>query len=945
MKDKIFPPLSRRELEGAAIARNAAAQGMVLLHNSKGVLPLTPGKVALFGNGAARTVRGGTGSGDPFNGGLSGGGDIDVDLSPRYHINILDAFLAEGFTVLNEPQLRVYAEKYDLAKRNMSDHVMSVFMYPEERLTSASTEHSRDTDTAVYVISRNAGEGNDRSMKKQVTVDGITTEVGDYCLAEAEKENLSLLRASYPNLIIILNVGGPIAVEDLLAYKPDAILLMGQAGQEGGTSLLDVVIGRVNPSGKLTATWAMRYTDYPTADYFLTDQKSAPCPEGIYVGYRWFDTFKVEPGYPFGYGLSYTNFVIQNANAKLDGDNLLVTAEVRNTGELSGREVMQLYLSAPTGELDMPKQELAAFKKTDLIPPNASEKVMLSMPLRRLASFSEDDSAYIISAGDYAMSIGNSSRNTSPLCKIHFNQKIISEKVNFQLPLQETLTEMRGLTNHTLDPQWQSVPTLVPGALHTIDSRIAEDSVTTYTTDPAYTPLMPYESIKQVNKHHWTFDDLVAKRVSVGEFLAQLTPEQLAYFCCGTGWGVQDELNPVIGTSSESVPGAAGETTHLLEKYGVPSVVMADGPGGIRITQQFQATELATGEKKTVYHHCIAWPVGTLLAQSFDLEILEQVGRGMAADMAAFRISIVLGPGMNIQRDPLCGRNFEYFSEDPLLTGKLTAAIVRGIQSTPGCGACIKHYAANSQETNRNTIDAVVGQRALREIYLEAFKIAVQESQPLSFMTSYNLINSTPSADSRDLCTHLLRNEWNFRGFVMTDWNGGSSTPWKSMHAGNDLIMPGGATRAMNIQQAVETVLPQFDERGQVKMMELIPGAPLYSTCWNSLTLDPEGEDTVIAPIGDDHTATIENDELRVDGLPVWTSTGSMREAMRNRATFEPFKNPAKTSFATLTDDGRAIVYRGKLERTPRICLGDVQASATSVLNAILSLQLQPTNS
>ena len=318
----IYPPMSEREISGAAISREAATQGMVLLKNINGVLPLKGrGKIALFGNGAARTIRGGTGSGDPFNGGLSGGGDQDVDQSLRYHINILNAMETEGFEIVNREQQMAWARCYDLAKREMKDQVMSVFAFPEEPLTTEKLEeYAKETETAICVMSRNSGEGNDRFMKKEVSIGDKKYEIGDYRLSAVEMDNLKKLRSAFSSLVLVLNVPGSISVQDLEAACADAILLMGQAGQEGGAAVTDILTGKATPSGKLTATWAKKYEDYPTAGNFLQDFNKAVYTEGIYVGYRYFDTFNVEPGYPFGYGLSYTTFALGNLEASLDED-------------------------------------------------------------------------------------------------------------------------------------------------------------------------------------------------------------------------------------------------------------------------------------------------------------------------------------------------------------------------------------------------------------------------------------------------------------------------------------------------------------------------------------------------------------------------------------------------------------------------------------------------
>ena len=407
---KVFPPMSERETNGAEISRHAAAEGMVLLKNDNAVLPLASGQtVALFGNGAARTVRGGTGSGDPFNGGLSAAGTQISTFLPaiisifwmRWRMNTL--FSAVYCCVNMQSSMTVPA----MHRKTMS---CLFFAFPEQTLTEEMVQpYCGQTDTAVFVISRNSGEGNDRAMTQTVTIDGKTVEIGDYRLAETEKENLRLLRKQFGRLVVILNVAGPISVEDLNETEADAILLMGQAGQEGGKALMDILTGRVTPSGKLTATWAEKYQDYPTSDVFLKDPIQAPYPEGIYVGYRYFDTFDKQPGYPFGYGLSYTTFALDQYQAALDGETLTVSVRVTNTGNCSGKEVVQLYVSAPVTELDMPAKELRGFQKTGCLQPGEQQTVEISVSVRALASYSEQHGGYILSAGSYHVSVGTSS--------------------------------------------------------------------------------------------------------------------------------------------------------------------------------------------------------------------------------------------------------------------------------------------------------------------------------------------------------------------------------------------------------------------------------------------------------------------------------------------------------------------------------------------------------
>ncbi len=301
----------------------------------------------------------------------------------------------------------------------------------------------------------------------------------------------------------------------------------------------------------------------------------------------------------------------------------------------------------------------------------------------------------------------------------------------------------------------------------------------------------------------------------MGEFVAQMSVEELAALNCGSGWGVANENSPIVGSNSSTVKGAAGETT-VYDQYGIPGIVLADGPGGVRVAQKFDATIEGSDQKQTLYQYCTAWPVSYVQAQTWDTDLVKRIGVAFGKEVDEMNITLLLGPSQNIHRDPLCGRNFEYYSEDPVVSGVMAAACTLGVQETPGVGACLKHFAANNQESNRNAVDTIVSERTLREIYLKGFEIAVKESRPMSIMTSYNLINGVPTADSYDLCTNIARGEWGFDGLIMTDWNGGSSTPMKSMHAGNDMIMPGGAERAQNIVSGMQDAAPVFDERGQV---------------------------------------------------------------------------------------------------------------------------------
>lgn len=928
----VYPPLSERELNGAKIAKKAAKEGMVLLDNHENILPLTPGPICLFGNGAVRTIRGGTGSGDPFNGGLLGGGDVNVDLSPRYHIQLIPALKKLGFSIANEEYLKEIGKRYDAAYRNQTERVMSTFVYPEEALSEKNVRQmAEDIQTAILVISRNSGEGHDRKLEN------------DYDLSSVEKENAALIRRYFPRMIVLLNVGGPISVSDLRSLKADAILLMGQCGQECGEAAAEVLSGITNPSGKLTTTWAEVYDDYPSASTYLTDVNTSLYKEGIYVGYRSFSTFGKKPGFAFGYGLSYTSFSLETKEVTVKENCLCARVQVKNTGKTAGKEVVQLYVSAPSTELDMPYIELRGFEKSELLEPGEAQDVVIHVPLTDLASFSEAASAYILSKGYYIIRIGNASNSLQAVAAVLIEETIKTVLTLPVMPLRESLDEWIGPKGNNYQDEAKTLQILRPDQPFSCEdrrSRYADHQITTWTQDPHYRPILSYEQVSCTEKKTYFYEDLVRDRILPEAFIAQLTEEELSTFVCGSGWGVEDDSHPIIGANSESVPGAAGETTHsLADKYGIPSLIMADGPAGVRITQTFEADNTITGNKQTVYHYCIAWPIGTHLAQSFDRKLVQEVGEGMNADLKAMNIDILLGPGVNIHRNPLCGRNFEYFSEDPLLAGEMAAAVTLGIQKDHTAAACIKHYALNNQETNRYANNSVASERAIREIYLEPFRIAVRKSDPMSIMTSYNLVNGVPTADDYDLCTNLARGEWGFDGLIMTDWNGGSSTPSKSMHAGNDLITPGGFEKTLEILTHVKKVEPEFEKNGEIKKYRIsIPFAEVYLMLWHTYVPSERGDVFLRAPLGEGYIAEEKDGLILVNGEKIYYEASPVFEAIRNREHFTPMKSAVNSRIAFLEDEGRTIVYKAEDHFEQTICKGDLQRCAMHILRVMKRL-------
>lgn len=812
------PEVTASEIAHAELSRRLAGECVVLMENN-GVLPLArTGKLALFGTGARHTVRGGLGSGD---------------VNTRSDVNIEQGLLQAGFTITtgdwldrNEARLnaarKAYADELDRrAKETNRPAFLVSFSFPfhepapetiaPEDLTAGSA------DTAVYVISRNAGEGADRFYAR-----------GDYLLFDEEREQLTLLGRTYKNLVLVLNIGGVMDLSEIKSIPGiGAIVLMSQLGNIGGHVLADVLTGKVNPSGRLTDTWAKSYDDYPASATFSHNDGNVDdeyYAEGVYVGYRYFDSFGVEPLYPFGYGLSYTTFSIQPEDVSVRDGQAELSVTVTNTGAHAGKQVVQVYCSAPRGTIPRPRQELAAFQKTSELAPGQSETLHICIPLRELACYCEACACWVLEAGEYVLRVGDSSRSTVPAAVLTLDSTV----------------KTQALKNlfHDPDPVREiTAPAFEPAPVPESVVRIAVDgnSIPLHTVR-YHGPRSAYTTNKTETL---TAADVKAGRCTVEELTAQLTVEEMAELCVGT---LRAGGGSIVGNASHTVPGAAGDTSSACKaSRGIKNMILADGPAGLRLQPVFktdkQGTLLPGGEvmgdvrnpfdpqytdenSNTYYQYCTAIPIGWALAQSWNPALLEQIGSMVGEEMEQFGVDLWLAPALNIHRDPLCGRNFEYYSEDPLVSGLAAAAISRGVQSHPHKGVTIKHFAANSQEDNRHFSNAHVSERALREIYLKGFEIAVKTSQPLSIMTSYNLINGVHAANSYDLIQAAARDEWGFAGTVMTDWFTSqrlSSPPGASepvypisastgcIFAGNDIQMPGCQKNVDDIVQAVKT--------------------------------------------------------------------------------------------------------------------------------------------
>lgn len=726
------------------LSRKAATEGMVLLKNENKALPLKKGeKVALFGKATIEYIKGGGGSGD---------------VHCPYIRNIFEGFKAkekEGKTAVYMPLVdfyKDYVEKesvhiptqdqinatWDIVnamefctKRDDMTYDTFASMHvkepavPEELINSAAEW----AETAIITISRFSAEGVDRRPQG-----------GDYYLSDIEKDLIDKACKLFKKVVIVINSGATIDCEYFAENdKVSAVLMSWQGGMEGGMAIADILCGDVNPSGKMTDTIAKSYDCYPCKDEFWESFQFIDYSDDIYVGYRYFETI---PGakdfvrYPFGFGLSYTTFEISGKVCCESDGKIVTVATVKNTGDVAGKEVLQLYYSAPQGKLGKPSRELAAYKKTKLLAPGESETVAMSFDINDMASFDDlgkiQKSAFVLEAGNYEFYLGTSVR--------------AAEKVDFEYVVEETRV-IEQLKNWC-KPFKLAKRMLSDGSFEELPTGNEEYF---YAKNEPSGAKAPDELVM--------FDDI--DKITLDEFVAQFTVDELIDFVGGQA---------PTGVANTGCFGG-------LKRLDIPPIPTADGPAGLRL-------EPKTGIPTT------AWPCATLLACTWDPELISEVGAGGGAEIRENNIGIWLAPALNIHRDPLCGRNFEYYSEDPLVAGKSAAAATRGIQSQK-VAVSIKHFACNNKEANRYDIDARISERALREIYLKGFEITVKESDPWTIMTSYNRINGQHTSESYELIMGILRGEWGFKGMVETDW-GVKNDPVKEVKAGNDMKMPCG---------------------------------------------------------------------------------------------------------------------------------------------------------
>lgn len=742
------------------LSKEAAKEGMVLLKNERKLLPLSKGtKVALFGKATFDYVKGGGGS-----------GEVTVAYSRNLYEGLsLKKDRAEVFEELADFYRKDIKAQYD---KGRAPGMTIEPQVPEELLKKARAY----TDTAIISICRFSGEGWDRksvvdtenknlweSEEAFAKQSAEIFENGDFYLTNAEKEMVDTVKAEFPNVVVVLNVGG--MVDTGWFYDEEgiqAVLMAWQGGMEGGLAAAELLVGEGNPSGKLSDTFAKNLVDYPSTEGFHESEQFVDYTEDIYVGYRYFETI---PGaaekvnYPFGFGLSYTDFHIKVKKAYAEGDSIHVEVKVTNTGGRAGKEVVQVYFGAPQGKLGKPSRQLAAFKKTRLLEAGEAQFLRLSWKISAMASYDDlgkvQASAYILEAGSYGIYVGNNVRNAEKI-KFAYEQKHTRVTEQLSRKMAPSSLKKRMLADGSFEALLQTEP---------VDTDANGLKPLTVEEMEGFAPRVryraPYHLWKKPENPPHMLLEVAQGEITLETFMAQLSEDELAELLGG---------QPNTGVANTFGFGC-------LPDFGVPNVMTADGPAGLRIAPECGVCTTA-------------WPCSTLLACTWNDEIVEAVGAAGGMEVKENNIAVWLTPAVNIHRSPLCGRNFEYYSEDPYLTGRLAGAMVRGIQSVH-VGAAVKHFALNNKETNRKNSDSRASERAIREIYLKAFEMIVKEAKPWAVMSSYNIINGYRASENRELLTDILRDEWGFDGMVTTDWwtNG---EHYKEVKAGNDLKMACG---------------------------------------------------------------------------------------------------------------------------------------------------------
>ncbi len=744
-----------------SLVREAGSEGIVLLKND-GVLPLKRGtKVAVFGRCQWDYLYVGYGS----------GGDVHAP----YVVSLMDALEEgekKGDISLNHAVIDRYAKWRKTGEAEIDEGFWGHWPmhYPEMPIGDLATEAKKTSDVAIVVIGRTAGEDRENVLEE-----------GSYYLTAVERDLLKKVTSVFDKTIVVLDCGNVIDLKEISSVSPSAIVYAWLGGMESGNALVDVLLGRVNPSGRLSSTIAIDYQDYPSSANFGNPNFNNYA-EDIYVGYRYFETFCQDRVlYPFGHGLSYTSFD-KTLSTNRTAEGLTFDVTVKNVGAYPGKEVVTLFAECPSGRLSKPSRVLVGFSKTDTLDVGAETTLTINVKPYDYASYDESTSSYILEKGEYKFYLGGSVREAVQCYSYVLEDTAVIATYRNVLKVQEPFCIM---TNDNGKVAYKEVFV----ADYSLKERVL-DSI---------------PQARQNSKENYSFCDVREGKVSVEEFVHSLTLDQLEGLTRGIGY-----MN-----SQEGVKGNAGSfvgTTKALRKKGVPSVITTDGPAGIRVS-----------------YYTSLLPCGTALASTFNTPLVEKLYNKVADEMLHYKTDVLLAPGMNIHRSPLCGRNFEYFSEDPFLSGKTASAVVKGVQDR-GVACCPKHFACNNQEEKRFVNDSRVSERALREIYLKGFEICVKEAEPFSIMTSYNKINGVYSYYNYDLVTEVLRKEWGHKGMVMTDWwmRRGVSPDFPlvfdnayRVRAGVDVLMPGNFSKVLHSYQKDKSLLKNVAKPGGITRQEI----------------------------------------------------------------------------------------------------------------------------
>ncbi len=781
------------------LSRKIAREGIILLKNDSKILPLNKksenNKIVLLGKASEEYIKGGGGSGDVYT---------------KYVRTLYEAFsekAAEGEIQLYTGLHDFYAE--EVSKQHKAGNAPG--MTREIPLSDAQLKAASDfTDTAVVTICRFSGEGWDRfcDLGKEIHTEPMEKnpweseatlgeageavfQKGDFYLSNEEAAMVAAAKKYFKHIIVLLNVGG---IVDTCWFKDDSqiesVLYIGQGGLEGACAAADIFCGTESPSGKLTDTFAKDLADYPSTDTFHDYNDRVEYVEDIFVGYRYFNTV---PGimdrvnYPFGFGLSYTTFKIESLNEDVTEDKIRITVRVTNTGNYAGKEIVQVYYSAPKGKLEKAAVELAAFKKTPLLAPNESCVLELAFDAGRMASYDDEGavtkSAWVMEKGEYKIFFGNSSVNLTAAKSLVLKEDKIVEQLSQKLaPRKLSRRMLSDGTFKTLETsEYDPLPR--PEIFKTLDKL------------EGLTPQVRYEPRAYIFDN-WkcprpTLMDVVNGKITIDDFVNALSKEDWA---CILGAQPSTGVGNTYGMGNNP-------------KFQVPNIMTADGPAGMRIAPECGV-------------YTTAWPCATTIASTWNLDFARAYGESVAKEVKENNVGIWLAPGMNIHRSPLCGRNFEYYSEDPFVTGSMAAAVVKGVQSQ-GIAATPKHFAFNNKETNRKNSDSIVSERAAREIYLRAFEQCVKEADPWVIMSSYNIVNGIHTSENRELLTDILRNEWGYKGLVCTDW-WTRGEHWREVSAGNDVKMAAGFPEEL-LQAMEDGRLSESDVKTSVKrVLEMI---------------------------------------------------------------------------------------------------------------------------